>query len=360
MSRIPEENRLANELFSVMLKRKLRIPLYPGTGDLACPYCKKPFDRFGDHLFRCKPCVKTTMSDDWCKGVETILERVLPLVKLVKSPNEVESQKKKLVRSLRNTRTAPFDVSFKINHYIGESHFKSPLKRVGLDVIITHASDSQSSPPQTAQPNHIQLQLQEGEKAKYHRQKGGTNPVTKETLSGDQIVGELLDDGMSLVPMAVSPYGLFGGASQRFWYGTEKHYYPPPKLSKPNAIRAANIATSLKVPYNILQRANDVWRFKRPGEFFGGSYKAMDPKTYVNQQFGRLVCVANGSHIIRAMETLGDPVPVDDTTISPEENAPNDQCDSVNASNNSMHPEESTIETSDTTSRRFKSYMPLD
>ena len=59
------------------------------------------------------------------------------MVKLVKSPNEVESQKKKLVRSLRNTRTAPFDVSFKINHYIGESHFKSPLKRVGLDVIIT-------------------------------------------------------------------------------------------------------------------------------------------------------------------------------------------------------------------------------
>ena len=145
-----------------------------------------------------------------------------------------------------------------------------------------------------------------------------------------------------------------------FGNGTEKHYYPPPKLSKPNAIRAAKLATSLKVPYNILQRANDLWRFKRPGEFFGGSYKAMNPKTYVNQQFGRLVCVANGSHINRAMEILGDPVPVDDTTISPEENVPIDQCDSVNASNNSMHPEEGTIETSGTPSRRFKSYMPLE
>jgi hypothetical protein len=69
-----------------------------------------------------------------------------------------------------------------------------------LDVIVTHANDSQSSHPKTAQPNHIQLQLQEGEKAKYHRhrQKGETNPdpVTKETLSGDQIIGELLDDKM--------------------------------------------------------------------------------------------------------------------------------------------------------------------
>jgi len=60
------------------------------------------------------------------------------------------------------------------------------------------------------------------------------------------------------------------------------------------------------------------------------------------------------------METLGDPVPVADTTISPEENVPIDQCDSVNASNNSMHPEEGTIETLDTPSRRFKSYMPLE
>ena len=88
----------------------------------------------------------------------------------------------------------------------------------------------------------------------------------------------------------------------------------------------------------------------------------MDPKTYVNQQFGRLVCVANGSHIIRAMETLGDPVPVADTTISPEENAQNDiiHCDSVNASDNPMQSEESTIETLDSPSRRVKSYMPVE
>jgi hypothetical protein len=79
--------------------------------------------------------------------------------------------------------------------------------------------------------------------------------------------------------MDVSPYGLFGSASNRFWYCTGKQNYPPPKLSKPNAIRAANLATSLKGPYNILERANDVWGFTRPGEFFGGLYKAMDPKT---------------------------------------------------------------------------------
>ena len=90
----------------------------------------------------------------------------------------------------------------------------------------------------------------------------------------------------------------------------------------------------------------------------------MDPKTYVDQQFGRLVCFANGSHIIRAMETLGDPIPVADTTISPKENAQNDiqcnviPCDSVNASNNSMQSEASTIATLDSPSRRFKSYMP--
>ena len=39
----------------------------------------------------------------------------------------------------------------------------------------------------------------------------------------------------------------------------------------------------------------------------------MDPMTHTNQLFGRLVCTANGAHIIRSMkkiEKLGGPIPV--------------------------------------------------
>ena len=46
---------------------------------------------------------------------------------------------------------------------------------------------------------------------------------------------------------------------------------------------------------------------------YGASYKAMDPKTHTNQLFGRLVCTANGAHILRSMkkfDKFGGPIPV--------------------------------------------------
>eukprot|EP00956_Cyclotella_meneghiniana_P009782 scaffold13558_cov55-Cyclotella_meneghiniana.AAC.2 len=60
-----------------------------------------------------------------------------------------------------------------------------------------------------------------------------------------------------------------------FLYGT-----PPIRASKLNAQRALNLATSTKVPSNILGRAKDVWSHREHLEFFDGSYLASNPQTW--------------------------------------------------------------------------------
>eukprot|EP00984_Skeletonema_dohrnii_P016556 scaffold7394_cov100-Skeletonema_dohrnii-CCMP3373.AAC.5 len=68
----------------------------------------------------------------------------------------------------------------------------------------------------------------------------------------------------------------------------------------------ANRASSTKIPSNILERADEIWRRQHPNENFGLSYKSPDPSTYYTQQFGRDICFATGSAGLKAISLLGD------------------------------------------------------
>ena len=86
----------------------------------------------------------------------------------------------------------------------------------------------------------------------------------------------------------------------RFLYSVR---HPPqwlPKISasKPNAQHALDLATSNKVPPNILGRAKYVWSHREHLEFFDGSYLAGNPQIWAEQQLG-LACVTHlGQHIL--------------------------------------------------------------
>ena len=315
MPRLNEKYHLENDVFSIMLKRKLRLPLYPGKGKLKCPKCKQNFDRFGDHLFRCKPCNKSQMHDGWRDGCEKIVcKEILPLVKLIKNENYTENEEEKLIPSLQNTNIKPFDLSFKVDKHIGEAYYKSPLQRIGFDVTMSQAAQDLSneelsqSDLTSAQTNGIALQLLDCEVDKFNRDRGGTDKKTNVTLSGDEIIGELTNSHQALIPWSISPYGNFGDLSSRFWYGTNTIDLSS-VINKRHAKSAAKLARSNKVPSGVLERADKLWQHKHPGDFFGRSYKSQTPTIYANQIFGYLTCLHNGQHIIRGMSTIGNPLP---------------------------------------------------
>ena len=116
------------------------------------------------------------------------------------------------------------------------------------------SSNDKKTPTLRAAPNNnIHLRLQAGEKKKFERVNGGTNKRTKVTLTDDQIIGDLYNQNMALIPLPVSPYGLFGSIFHRFLYGTDA--FPLPDLMAKRSISGA-------VPRGILFHANKLWRLR--------------------------------------------------------------------------------------------------
>ena len=134
MSRSNPKNRYKNDLFGINLKRKLRLDIWPGNSAIVCPLCKKAMDRKGDHFFRCKRISKTPMHDQWRDGLRALMQEILPLVSLIRSKTTVRDKQRGLVRKLKNTRVRPADISFRVDHSLGKSHWRTPIQTLLFDV----------------------------------------------------------------------------------------------------------------------------------------------------------------------------------------------------------------------------------
>eukprot|EP00985_Skeletonema_marinoi_P025442 scaffold18741_cov158-Skeletonema_marinoi.AAC.3 len=176
--------------------------------------------------------------------------------------------------------------------------------KIGFDIILCN-SDTCPPPSRSgcdAKSNNITTSLIAAEKSKFQRgratSKARTCRDTGVTISGEEIIEDLYNSKMQLIPFAISPLGLFGPTVNRFLYGKtidSNNIHNINANTFPHARKMANRASSTEVPSIILERANDIWRRQHPTENFGLSYKSPDPSTYYTQQFGRVVCFANGS-----------------------------------------------------------------
>jgi hypothetical protein len=52
---------------------------------------------------------------------------------------------------------------------------------------------------------------------KFARRTGGTNEITKRTLSADEVIGKIMDANFSFIPIAVGAFGEIGSTFLRFW-----------------------------------------------------------------------------------------------------------------------------------------------
>ena len=77
------------------------------------------------------------------------------------------------------------------------------------------------------------------------------------------------------------------------------------------AKKNAKLARSTKVPHSVLHRANEIWR-KHENQFYGHSYKAIDPLTYAEQQLGLITTTAIANHILRAHNDVKSRPPKED------------------------------------------------
>ena len=301
MSRSQYKHRLPNNIFDVMVKRKLRLPLWPNTNLTHCS-CSAKLDPFGDHCLGCTTNQKKTTSDDLRDSFAAIFKRILPIVHLIKHQNQVEIEPTKVIRDLPKQR--PFDLAFRVEHSTSDNTWRCPLSRIGFDVTLIHSQTSSSTAMQDSdllnndEPSARLRDL--GEKKKFERPRGGTNHITGKSITGDAAMGQLLDSNQGFIPIAIGPFGELGQIFQRFLYGTQPTTLPLISKDKPNAERALHLSISNKVPSNVLGRAKEIWTHKRNSGFFDGTYLASNPQIWAEQQIG-LACVTHlGEHILRS------------------------------------------------------------
>ena len=291
-------------------KAKLRLNLWHEPGRHKCPMCGMEVDKKGDHYYRCNRVSKTPMHDKWRDGIKKILEDILPLVKLIRSPTTVRDEQKGLVRKLKNTRFRPADISFRIDHYLGESEWRTSLQRLLFDVTTTSSVTKPVSLSDDARLKENNLHLQRKERDKFQR-KGHTNKKTNITMTGEDIMRDHNNRHYGFVPIVISPYGKMGNMAERFFFGADP--LPLPDYTKPQALKAAKVAISLDVPFGVLNHAKKLWRQQHEDETYGSNYKDNDPLTSATKQLGRLICVSNGEHLLTAIDKMnGEPIPLDE------------------------------------------------
>ena len=136
MSRLNPNNHRPNKDFTVMLKCKLRLPLWPQQR-LHCTRGKN-MDAFGDQVMTCTKHSKTTMHNSIRNGLWKLLEKTYMLVKLTSSEAMVEREPAEVIPELPRLR--PFGISILFDHMLDEDAWRSDLKMPGIDITILSPS----------------------------------------------------------------------------------------------------------------------------------------------------------------------------------------------------------------------------
>lgn len=291
-------NRQKNDQWLVSLKRKLRLELWPKEDTVMCA-CGRPMDHFGDHALSCRKHNKGTMSNAIRDGIIRVFKRILLTAKLIDTPTLVESEPRDLIPFAKGVR--PFDLMIRLQQLLTNGSWRCPFSKIGFDVtVISSCASSDPSDPRAAPLKDSSLRLQDGEIKKYKRT-GHTDKTTRVTSTGDELIGGLHTINSALIPITVNEFGEFGSLFNKFLYGTPALPLPAfDEETQRNAKSMAQIARSNKVPHGVLPRANAIWKKEHPDEFYGYSYKAMDPMTWAEQQLGLITSTAIANHILRA------------------------------------------------------------
>jgi hypothetical protein len=215
---------------------------------------------------------------------------------MIDSPTQVEKEVHNIVPSL--PRLKPFDLSIRLDHSLESGQWRVPYTRIGFDVTLIHSTNpSCSTPSEVAQYNETDLRLRDGEKMKFARRTGGTNPITRRMLTADEVIGEILDNNNVFIPIAVGPFGELGTLFR--WFIENCKVLPLPTFSqdRPNATSAAEQATTHRMPYDVLTKADKAWRKTHGHALFDGSYLSQSPSVWANQRISLATITHLANHI---------------------------------------------------------------
>ena len=309
MSRISRAHRLDNDLFIIATRRKLRIPIFDSPSNPPICACGKQIDKHGDHLFSCVNQSKKRMHDRIRDLWAPVLRRILREISFIHGDRDIGTEWTDIVSFAPLMR--PYDIGI-IPDTIGwrRTYSTFPCRMIGIDVTIAPLRPSSSSTASSADNNLLlqETHLQTTEKRKLQRAKR-ISKDSDETIDGEQVIADLLDQNHALIPGAVDGYGDLGPCLKRLFFGTRPKL-PPPTFTarKQHSKSMFHKVYSDDIPEAILTTANKVWATNRGGatpattddRWYGDSYIDATPSTWAMHQIGLAVVDSLASHIKQA------------------------------------------------------------
>jgi hypothetical protein len=220
---------------------------------------------------------------------------------------------------LRSDLTArPFDISFNPNP---TSHHCCPYTTIGADITITG-----TTPPPKRQTSEDIIQtitanadhhLQMHERRKLGRT---TKPATPTTppVHGDEVIDELYNKNMVLIPITIDPFACFGPMFQSFLTSTESRPQEPlftthrnNKFNRPYANLMYERASKPPCTLGSLTSADFFWKQSDSPTrrtFYGtNSYTAPTPSIHTIQQLGLTISKSYSSLLTNATRKFQRP-----------------------------------------------------
>ena len=289
MCRSNPNHRLPNWMTTLALKRKLRLPIFDNNP----PTCKcgTIHDKYGDHCFKCNRISKkqghNIIRDCWAEA----LQPALATAGYIRQASKLEVERKHI--NTRDISAQPFDICFDPDPSTSlHTNRQCPYTTIGADITIGNCRSkfpsklNCSADVITSISALADAHLQTFERKKFKREDKNKTNSQAVTIMGDEVIGDLLNNNMILLPFALDSFGRLGLALQNFLF----HTTTPPKYkfkaNVPNASIMAFKATTAPCPLGILQTADHVWKENQTRPFYGHSYTAPTPSIHTIQQLG--------------------------------------------------------------------------
>jgi hypothetical protein len=309
MCRSVASHRLPPWIFTLCMKRKLRLPILDDAPRRKCACGRHP-DKFGDHAFQCTRICKIGVHNNIRNGLPLVLTPALSASGYLLPTSQFQVEPMLHLPSDPNAR--PFDISFNPEPSIPPiiTH-ACPYTTIGADITISNTPSCPSIDFDSPDVLRIISANADSHLQVFERRKlcrgNKRDPDTGLTIRGDDVIGDILHRNMTLLPFAIDPFGRLGPLARTFLFGTPPRSPPSFPPSRPNATEMLRRITSAPGPTGILPHADSSWKSKRTGHaFFGNSFTAPTPSISTLQQLGLCISKSFASHIRYAVTKYCD------------------------------------------------------
>ena len=293
LPRFHPPNRISPEHYTILLCRKLRLPLNLPSHCL----CNKPLDKFGDHLFSCRRLSKKPMHNIIRNTLYTILQRIGPLTPFINHPSSIHLEPSDLIPD-HTTDAHPADIG--IVPAPTPAHM-TPLPQPYIALDITTVNPVPATPP------HEPLTSSEATTLIHRAHHAG---VRRKYLN-DPDVTLLNTKEIILLPFTYDSFGSPGYFARRLLLSDDSTSLPPaPKppwtndklssapnaISHPEAYHAYCCALHPSLPTTLLPLADKWWHDNYPSHKFGDSYHTSTPTQWALQTLAINISIAIAAH----------------------------------------------------------------